>query len=242
MTFFPRTLNLRQRLTLLLLVASVPGMAVAVVLAVNALAVQNQQIEQMATHLAALQAAQHTTVTESARIMLDTLIRSDAIAQADEVECGAFLSDWIERYPSFTALALTDASGEVLCSSMEPDLPFNPAAGAWFAQLKSEKEFTVGQYAVGREGTPMVMAGQPVLDSQGAFKGAVAVGIGFNSSPGGSTCRRAPRSPRSGATVRCWSTMSRPPKRRRPTRQATRCRRKRCAWRWRSGGPARSAA
>src|SRR5918995_2136186 len=74
MTLFPRTLNLRQRLALLLLVASVPGMAVAVVLAVNALAVQSQQIEQMATHLAALQAAQHTTVTESARIMLDTLI------------------------------------------------------------------------------------------------------------------------------------------------------------------------
>jgi two-component sensor histidine kinase len=177
MTLFPRTLSLRHRLTLLLLVASVPGMAVAVVLAVNALAVQSNQIEQMATHLAALQAAQHTTVTESARIMLDTLIESDAIAQVDEVECGAFLSDWIERYPSFTALALIDASGEVLCSSMDNDLPFDPAGRPWFAQLKSEKDFTVGQYAVGREGTPMVMAGQPVLDSQGAFKGAVAVGI-----------------------------------------------------------------
>lgn len=177
MRLLPRTLNLRQRLTLLLLIASVPGMAVAIVLAVNALAAQSRQIEEMATHLAALQAAQQATVTESARIMLDTLIQSGAIARVDEAECGAFLSDWIERYPSFTALALIDAGGEVLCSSVDADLPFDPAGRPWFDQLKADKVFTIGQYAVGREGTPLVMAGQPVLDDQGAFTGAVAVGI-----------------------------------------------------------------
>ncbi len=74
MRLFPRTLNLRQRLTLLLLVASLPGMAVAIVLAVNALAVQTEQIETSAARLAALHAAQHTAVIEGARLMLAAMI------------------------------------------------------------------------------------------------------------------------------------------------------------------------
>lgn len=169
--------SLRQRLTFLLLLASLPGVAVAVMLAINALAVQSRQIETTARHLATLQAAQHTTVVEGARIMLATLIESEALAELDQAECGAFLSDWLDQYPSFASLALVRADGEVLCSSLHSELPLLPAERPWFDQVRESGEFTVGEYTIGRTGTPLIVAAQPVHDRRGRFEGAVAVAI-----------------------------------------------------------------
>lgn len=171
-----RTLNLRQRLTLLLLVATLPGMGVAVALAVNALDERSGQIETTAAHLAALQAAQQTAVVESARIMLDTLTRTNALAEVEEAQCGPVLRDWVLRYPSFTSLTLVDVDGNLVCSSAR-EAPPDPARQPWFEQVRRAREFTVGQYAVGRAGAPLVIAAQPVLERGGRFAGAAALGI-----------------------------------------------------------------
>ncbi len=177
MTLFPRALNLRRRLTLLLLVASLPGMGVAVALAVNALTVQTEQIETSAARLAALHAAQHTAVIEGARLMLAAMIGGEAFAEVERAECGNFLRGWIDEYPSFTSLALIDAAGGVVCSSAGSELPFDPADRPWFKQVRADKAFTVGQYTIGRTGVPLIVAAQPILEPDGDFDGALAVGI-----------------------------------------------------------------
>jgi hypothetical protein len=95
--------TLRQRLLFIVLVASLPGMFVAVFLAANALASQKEQIEATAERFAAIQAAQHANVLENARILLDSVVETLQIQRVEETECRSFLGNWVERYPSLTS-------------------------------------------------------------------------------------------------------------------------------------------
>jgi two-component sensor histidine kinase len=169
--------TLRQRLLFLLLLASVPGMLVAVFLAINALADQTEYIETSAKRLATIQAAQHSNVIDNARIMLDTLVETLTLRAVDEAECQAFLGDWVERYLSFTSLTLLDADGNIVCSNGDTDMPYFMAGEDFFTRASSERGFVVGEYSVGRTGKPLIVAARPILGADDEIRGAAAVGI-----------------------------------------------------------------
>jgi two-component sensor histidine kinase len=169
--------TLRQRLLFLLLLASVPGMVVAAFLAVNALANQSEQIETSAKRLAIIQAGQHTNVIDNARVMLDTLVETLSLRDVEQAECQTFLMSWAERYLSFTSLTLLDAEGQIVCSSVETDMPALTAEEDFFTRAMAERAFVVGEYAVGRTGKPLIVAARPIFDGSEQVTGAVAVGI-----------------------------------------------------------------
>lgn len=174
---FPRTLNLRQRLLLLLLMAAVPGMGVAVWLTANALKAESRQIETSVARLAALQSAQLNNVIENARVMLETLVQTEALNDLDGSGCGAFMRDWLERFPSFTSLTLLNAEGGTVCSNFRTEMPYDLDRGDWFDRVRSEGTFVVGRYTVGRSGIPLILAAYPVLDPATGAVGALVVGI-----------------------------------------------------------------
>ena len=115
-------------------------------------------------------------MVEGARIMLAALVGGRALAEVERAECGPFLRDRLADYPSFTSLTLIDARGAVVCSSAPSELPFDPAGRPWFERVRAARAFTVGEYTIGRAGTPLIVAAQPVLEGE-RFAGAVAVGI-----------------------------------------------------------------
>lgn len=173
----PRTLNLRQRLLLLLLMAAVPGMGVAVWLTADALEAESRQIETGVARLAALQSAQLNNVIENARVMLETLVQTEALNDLDGSGCGTFMRDWLERFPSFTSLTLLNAEGGPVCSNFRSEMPYDLDRGDWFERVKSERTFVVGRYTVGRSGIPLILAAYPVLDAPTGLVGALVVGI-----------------------------------------------------------------
>lgn len=170
-------LSLRSRFVIILLLASLPGMLVALMLAVNALANQREQIETNARRLADIQAAQHTNVVENAHTMLDTMVEVLASRDLDGSDCTHFLSDWVERYPSFTTPTLLDPNGQTECANENSEFPESFPDDELAETLRVSQELVVGEYAVDSSGEPLIVAALPVRSDGDRYEGAVAVGI-----------------------------------------------------------------
>jgi len=170
-------LSLRSRFLIILLVASLPGMIVAIVLAANALNREREQIEVNAKRLADIQAAQHTNIIENARTMMETVVHLFEVRPIDRTECTHFLSNWIDRYPSFTSLTLVDGNGSILCSNKDTELPADFPGDAFLESLRESEELVVGDYTIGKTGVPLIIAALPVRQHGKRFTGAIAVGV-----------------------------------------------------------------
>ena len=171
------SLSLRNRFIIILLVASLPGMLVALLLAANALNNEREQIEISAARLADIQAAQHTNVIDTARVMIETVVETIEAGSVGSADCTHFLSDRVDRYPSFTSLTLIDGTGATVCANSDSELPAGFPDAAFLDTMRSADGFTVGDYTVGQSGVPLIIAALPVSRDDGSFAGAVAVGI-----------------------------------------------------------------
>jgi two-component system, sensor histidine kinase len=170
-------LSLRRRFLIILLLASLPGMIVAIALAANALHNEREQIEDNAKRLADIQAAQLTNVIENARTMMQTVVELVELRPINETECTHFLSDWTDRYPSFTSLTLIDSEGTILCANQEPELPTGFPSDRFLETIRASEELVVGEYTVGQSGLPLIIAALPIRQYGQHFAGAIAVGI-----------------------------------------------------------------
>ncbi|NMG38271.1 HAMP domain-containing protein [Chelativorans sp. ZYF759] len=171
------SLSLRNRFIIILLVASLPGMVVALVLAANALNNEREQIEITAERLADIQAAHHTNVIDTARVMLETIVETIEAGTVDDADCTQFLGDRAASYPSFTSLTLVDSAGTIVCANEDSELPAGFPDDALLESMRAADGFIVGDYAVGQSGVPLIIAALPVRRDDGSFYGAVAMGI-----------------------------------------------------------------
>jgi len=169
--------SLRSRLIWILLIATLPGMAVAIFLAVNALDNQRARIGENAERLAAIQAAQHTNVIENAGIMMETVVALIDTRPFDRTGCRQFLSDWADRYASFTSLTLISRRGDALCAPDDNELPSRFKNEAFLEEMSDAESMIVSDYTVGQSGMPLIVAALPIRDDGGRFEGAIAVGI-----------------------------------------------------------------
>lgn len=170
------SLSLRNRFIIILLVASLPGMVVALLLAANALNNEREQIEIAAARLADIQAAQHTNVIDTARVMIETVVETIEAGGVGDADCTHFLSDRVDRYRSFTSLTLIDSTGATICANSDSELPAGFPDDGFLDTIRTAEGFTVGDYTVGQSGVPLIIAALPVRDHE-SFAGAVAVGI-----------------------------------------------------------------
>lgn len=162
---------------LILVAAAIPGMAVAILLTYNALRDERAHAAKTAEWLARLQASYHTNIIENAETMLDTVSGMLAAVDGDRSDCRAFLRTMAARYQSFTSLTNFAPSGTVRCTSAESELPYDATGAAWFEAALKSGNFTVGDYTVGKLGTPLIVAAQAVKGADGKVNGVLAVGI-----------------------------------------------------------------
>lgn len=174
---FIGSFSLRNRLIGILLIATLPGMAVAIFLAVNALDNERARIEENAKRLADIHAAQHTNVIENARIMMETVVELVETRPVSGTECRHFLSDRIDRYASFTSLTLIDGQGALLCARNDHELPANFPSEGFLERLGDAEDMVVSDYTVGQSGMPLIIAALPIRENGGRLEGAIAVGI-----------------------------------------------------------------
>lgn len=130
MTDMINSLSLRQRIMLLLCLASLPGLAVAVFLANSWLNDQTRQIGVSVERLAKLAAARNETVIENARALLVSVAQGYSGGDVNAASCRTYLTGWLEQFPAFTSLILYNEQGEAVCATTGGEMPLSAGDAA----------------------------------------------------------------------------------------------------------------
>lgn len=169
--------GLRCRMLLILVVAGIPGILIALFLTVERFSGESARTQITVERLAALGAAQHESVLARARVLLKVLVRTPALQQAASEDCRTYFNAWRDDFRVFTTLTLFDTKGQVICTTASEKQPVSDAIPAWFRKAMEDKEFTLSDYVVSRDGTPIIVAADAIRSQGGEVTGVAAIGI-----------------------------------------------------------------
>ena len=169
--------NLRLRFLFLVLVALLPAL---VLLIVSADEQRDQAVDdarQDASRLASLAAADQQRLIESTRQLLVVLTLLPEV-QTGSASCDGLLADLNAQFPLYANLGVIAPDGTLVCSAVPPPGPINLADREYFQGAVQTKDFSVGEYQVGRvTGKPVLNCGYPILDDAGNVTGVVYASI-----------------------------------------------------------------
>src|SRR5260221_7257804 len=142
---------LLSRLFLLVAVALLPAIAIQTYNEVDLRRSRQIEVQDQALALARLAAAEQQQIVQGIWQALIALSELPAIKAKDSQGCNAYLSAIKQRYPAFLSFIVTDLTGQSSCNTTNHDEPVTAAGRAYFANALKSGEFTVGEFATGRQ-------------------------------------------------------------------------------------------
>jgi two-component sensor histidine kinase len=170
--------GVRTRVALLLLLAAVPMLLLAAVIAWQAFRMVAAQPLDRARLVRAASAARYQAMLEDAAGVLAGLAGSPAVT-AGGAACETALRDALALYPArFGSLLVLDAAGRVECSAGPVVGVGEGAAASWFRAARERNGFAIGELADGGKGLDraVLTAAVPRFKPEG-FAGVVAGGV-----------------------------------------------------------------
>jgi len=169
------------QLALLLLIVFIPVVSANVFLLMQQRAHSREHVKEDQLRLARFLAKDFDSAVESGRHVLRALSQLSEVKRLDPRACALLLANQLAHYPGFTGFSLADARGNVIASAPPVSGPLSFSDRRWFQELVRTREFTVGEYLVGRiSGEPTLILSHPVTGTEGEMKGALAVGLRFD--------------------------------------------------------------
>ena len=163
-----RMSSLLSRLFVLVAVAMLPAIAVQAYNEIDLRSTRKIEVRDEALGHAKLAAAEQQQIVQGIRQALVALSELPAIKAKDSQECNAYLSRIKERYPGFISFTVIDMNGSSFCDSSREHKSFTATGRTYFASALKTAEFTVGEFAIGRQ------TGRTVLHFALPFYGADA--------------------------------------------------------------------
>ncbi len=176
------SVGLRTRLLLLVLLATLPALG----LILFGAAEQRRLAEDTARHDAALltdsTAADQERLIESTRQLLVTLAQLPEVRGGDQTRCSALLADLLQRFPTYTSIAVIEPDGRVGCSALPSSVVLNVSDRTYFQRALQTRAFTIGDYQIGRlSGKASLGVALPILDDTGQVRRVVFAGLDLSS-------------------------------------------------------------
>lgn len=171
-----KSLSLRGRVLLLIALATTPAIALLVFSTWEERARATTEAERQTQQLAIVVADEQRHIIDQGRQLLTVLsslpgIRDRALPSA---ECDEILARVRRQNPIYANIGVVDTQGTLLCSALPFKPPISFADRAWFRRPLVTREFSVGDYLVGRlTGLPSVGLGYPITEASGEFKGVI---------------------------------------------------------------------
>src|SRR5688572_2584392 len=131
--------SLRARLLLLVLLVSVPLLAITLYTAyeIRKGEVENARLELQGLSRLAEGRLQQTV--QAGEYQLYALSQLPAVARGDAVECARVFSDMLRNAPRYTNFVVTDAEGMTLCDGVNPGSRLNLSGRNHFKQARATK-------------------------------------------------------------------------------------------------------
>jgi diguanylate cyclase (GGDEF)-like protein len=168
-------LSLRVRLILLVALAAAPMLCAILYDAYEQGERATLHAESEVLRLARSAAAEHRRIIGDARKLLTLLAKQPEVRGLDPTACSTFVRRFLDEGGPYANLGAIAADGNVICSALPLERPFNVVDRPVFRQTVSTRRFTVGGYMMGHiSKMPVIVTGFPILDEQGG-----AVGVAF---------------------------------------------------------------
>lgn len=172
-------LNFRWRLVLLVVVAVLPALILINLAGSEARQISTREAENNANNLLDYTIAEKEDVVEQAKRI------SNIIAQYDEVrsnpqspECGKLLSRLIRFSTRYANFGVIDMQGNIVCSAVPLEGPVNVADRSYFQRAIATKDFSIGDYQIGRITNKAVLVfARPVLDENDNIKSVIYISL-----------------------------------------------------------------
>ena len=160
--------NLRARLLVLVLVGIGPAAGLILHEADEDRRREATQLEHHSKQLAHLVAHEEEQLLQGTRQLLVVLAQVPVVRGAEPTRCSAFFADLLKRYQRYLNFGVIGVDGEVRCSALPLTESLNLADRDYFRQALQTREFSIGQYQVGRiTGKPSLSLAYPILDARG---------------------------------------------------------------------------
>jgi two-component sensor histidine kinase len=144
---------------------------------------RDQSIETM-RQLGELAASQDQSLTDSAERLLMALTRADVVPNLllQTKNCVARMAAIIEGFKTeYSYMGITDAAGNVLCSSRAEAVGLDLADRPWWQETRKSDEIIVSDLIESKlTGEPIVTVAAPLGDKKPAFGGVMFIGINAN--------------------------------------------------------------
>ncbi|MBI4289132.1 MAG: HAMP domain-containing protein [Chloroflexi bacterium] len=170
--------SLRFRLIIVVLVAILPALGAMVYRGVHERLGEAEAAETEVLGVAQLTAKSYQELLATAGQLLATLSQVPAVKEIHPAESQVLFADLMQQSPAYANIGQSDARGDVIAAGIPPQTPLNVADRAWFQRAVRTRGVTVGDYIVGRiSGKPVVTIAYPLVDSLGAVRSVLFVGL-----------------------------------------------------------------
>ena len=166
--------GLRFRLVLLVVLASLPPVALTLHIAHQDRQRQTTALRQRSKDMVKLAARKEDEMIAGTRQLLRAIAESSQVQSARWANCTKSFRTLFADYPRYANLGVIKTNGDVAASALPLTKPVNVADRAFFQRALSTQELSVGDYEVGRiSGKPSFNLGYPVLDPAGEVQAVV---------------------------------------------------------------------
>jgi predicted ester cyclase len=146
---FPFFHSLRLRLTLLVLLGSLPAIALLLLTASQQRDDALSEGQDTANRLVRLAAVDQRRIFDQAQILLTTVARLPEVQGNDSDTCSALMGELIDTNTAFDNLGVVNRDGSIFCSGIQGDLSVILNDRRFVDEAFATNEFVIGTYGLG---------------------------------------------------------------------------------------------
>ena len=171
--------SLRFRLTLLVLLATLPALALTVYNGYEQRRFAEADASDNAYQLVQFAASKNELLIEDTRVILISLSHAMDFAGDGLQSCGHLLNHLKDvHFPFYSAFYVADLDGNILCSMPNGDVPEDLLGCQHYQSLIASDDFVVSEYHICRNtGKGVISMGYPIWDDSEQKIGVINVGI-----------------------------------------------------------------
>jgi diguanylate cyclase (GGDEF)-like protein/PAS domain S-box-containing protein len=176
---FPFLRTIRTHLLLLVLICILPALGIIIYSGLNRSYREIERAKSDALQVIKNFSYDHERAMESTRQFLMTLAKVPDIQNLNVTQSSKLLRELLKQNPLYSTLFVVDAQGFVHASGHPlPPAPVSVMQRKYFQDMVSQKDFSVGEYAIcPAVKRPVLHFAYPIFDTGGQFKGMVALSL-----------------------------------------------------------------
>jgi signal transduction histidine kinase len=169
------TSSLRGRLTVLIVFAVIPALAVLLFTAVSEIKYEMDRALKDALRLARFASEHNNGAMNGTKHLLLGLTRLPQFRSMNSTECEKILTDLLDVYPTYENILLVDKTGNIVCSGRPLTLKRIPTNTEWFMKSVSDGSFYFGSYRLGLvTGATEFSMAYPITENDGSVEGVIS--------------------------------------------------------------------